>query len=597
MNTSAALPAGAWEVGAFVPGSRSTLFDAYYDEAACLVRVPFESPGYHSRVPTGTLVHPTNTSLCYALDLLHRGRAECDARAFAIMRKIIPLQDRDPVSPSYGIWSWLYEEPIAQMDPPDWNWADFCGFRLAQIITLAGPRLPADLLALARESLYHAAGCIYRRNVLPHYTNICVMGGLVTTMAGEILQEERLLAYGRRRLAHAAETHRNHGGFNEYNSPTYTRVVLWDCEQALDLIRDEAARASALYLFRSAWQVVASHFHPATGQWAGPHCRDYTSFLVREMALYLAFKTGVKIRVSPLAPLTTRVSPLIGWAVEAHGSPNATAPESFSAVHFNPRGLRCPADLIERFRALPSAEYEFRERYVLREKKSDSIWGTTWMHEEACLGSVNHDSFMDQRRVLLGYWNAPSGAPGALRLRFLRDDREFAAAHVHNAQSGTRILSAAHLVLGHGPFNPYLEIPPGDIFSAEDFRLRYELRGDDVTARKIPGGFALSSGAWEAAITTAEGSFNHQPIAWQITEGDGWVAVDAICYFGPRRDFPFRELPPLALASALHLRRTGEESEPSPVELEYHPAEKTISARWQSHQLTVPDHAITLPKS
>ncbi|MFA4944815.1 MAG: hypothetical protein WC789_08965 [Lentisphaeria bacterium] len=51
------------------------LYDAFYDPEACLVRVPFHGPGYHSRVPDGTLVHPTNLSLCYALELVCRHAA------------------------------------------------------------------------------------------------------------------------------------------------------------------------------------------------------------------------------------------------------------------------------------------------------------------------------------------------------------------------------------------------------------------------------------------------------------------------------------------------------------------------------------------
>jgi len=570
------------------------LYDDFYDPAACMIRLPFESPGYHSRVPSGTLVHPTNPSLCYALDLLYRGDQASDERAVAIMRKVIPLQDQDPLSRTYGIWPWLYEEPLQEMAPPDWNWADFCGFRLAQILLEAGERLPEDLRGAAREALFHAAGCIYRRNVGTHYTNICVMGGIVTTLAGEILGEERMLGYGRRRLRQVVEHHRGEGSFNEYNSPTYTRVVLWDCEQALSCIRDEAARDAVEYLFRAAWEIVAAHFHPATGQWAGPHSRDYTAFLTKEMAHYIAFKTGVNIRGNPAAPLTTKVSPLVGWALETKEMAGAPTREFYSAVHFNPEGPRCPTELADRFRSLPEPEYELRERYLQRATESASIWGTTWMHEEACLGSVNHDFFMDQRRAVLGYWNGGAGQPVALRLRFLHDGREFSSAYVCNAQSGAQVLSAVHLLLGQGDFHPTLDVPANDTFSAEDFRLRYELRGEEIGALENGEEFSLFSGGWEAVITPGEGLFDGVPVKWQVTREDDLVAVDAVCYEGPRRDFRFRELRPVFLAAGLQLRQRGGESDSVPLKIERPADTGTAVTRWGQLSLSVPDHATPL---
>lgn len=570
------------------------LYDDYYDPEVCLVRVAFQSPGYHSRVPSGTWAHPTNPSLCYALDLFYRGNAEADERACAIMRQVISLQDQNPLSRTYGIWPWLYEEPLDQMAPPDWNWADFCGFRLAQILRKADPRLPEDLRTQAREALYHAAGCIYRRNVGTHYTNICVMGGIVTTLAGEILGEQRLLDYGRLRLQEVVRHHQVEGSFNEYNSPTYTRVVLWDCEQALACIQDHDARLAVEYLFRSAWNILASHFHPATGQWAGPHSRDYTSFLTREMCHYISFKTGVEVRGNPMAPTTTNVSPLVGWAVETKRLPNAPVREFFSAVHFDPEGPRCPSELVDRFRALPEKDYEFRERYIQRPVESASIWGTTWMHEEICLGSVNQDFFMDQRRALLGYWNGGDGSPVALRLRFLHDGREFSSAFVCNHQSGPRILSAVHLLLGRGDFHPQLDVPKDNTFSAEDFRLRYELRGEQVDAAPHGKLFSLVSGGWAAVVTPGAGSFNGRPVEWQVSRGDGWVAIDAVCYSGPRRDFKFDELPVVELAAGLHLRRHGADDAGSPLELAHDPEAGKVSARWGDLQAVVPDRATTL---
>ena len=66
-------------------------------------------------------------------------------RAEKILRTVISLQDRNPDSRTYGIWSWFAEEPLDKMSPPDWNWADFCGTQLLQVAIDHKDRLPADL--------------------------------------------------------------------------------------------------------------------------------------------------------------------------------------------------------------------------------------------------------------------------------------------------------------------------------------------------------------------------------------------------------------------------------------------------------------------
>ena len=62
------------------------------------------------------------------------------------------------------------------------------------------------------------------------------MGAGVTLAAGELLDEPRFADYGRRRLRNIVEHIEHHGGFNEYNSPTYTIVTLAECERMLQLV-------------------------------------------------------------------------------------------------------------------------------------------------------------------------------------------------------------------------------------------------------------------------------------------------------------------------------------------------------------------------
>lgn len=141
-------------------------WNSQYDPAEQMVRRPFSSPGYHTAL-TGGFVHPTRDSLNYALGLLDTGRPEDLVRATAVVRRVVALQDSDPASQTYGIWSWFLEEPLAQMRPPDWNWADFNGVTLLQIARDHRARLPADLARAVDASILHACRAIKKRNVRP----------------------------------------------------------------------------------------------------------------------------------------------------------------------------------------------------------------------------------------------------------------------------------------------------------------------------------------------------------------------------------------------------------------------------------------------
>ena len=75
----------------------------------------FNSPGYHSRIPSGTWVHSTRTNIYYALALLELGDEAYRDRAAAVIRNILAIQVTDPYDPAFGIWPWNCEEPVPMM--------------------------------------------------------------------------------------------------------------------------------------------------------------------------------------------------------------------------------------------------------------------------------------------------------------------------------------------------------------------------------------------------------------------------------------------------------------------------------------------------
>lgn len=506
--------------------------DEHYDPAAEMLAVEFRGPGYHTTVPDGTLAHPTRQSLDYALALLER-RAPGDAeRAAAVVGKVLTLQDTDPASDFRGIWPWLLEEPVSQMAPPDRNWADFCGAKIAQMLHDHADRLPAGLVTRMRTSLGLAAEQIRRRNVGPGYTNICIMGAGVCAAAGEILGDAEMLAYGRERFQRMLASTERDGGFNEYNSPTYTPVALFECERTLHLVADAATLTAAERLRQIAWETIADSFHPGTQQWAGPQSRAYSDRIGGSLVGYLAEQTG--------------------QSIAAH--PSVDDPDDARRYEVLPH-LPCPEALRPRFAALPQDPLELRRTFLRGDSPESSTIGTTWLTADACLGTVNRGDFWTQRRGLLAYWRTADDPAVVLRLRFLHDGRDFASMGLRTEQRGPRALSVVYPLRGRGDWHPSLDRPEGGVFTAGDFRIRYELQGKGAVAEDLGGGrFALRAGGWQAVVHTLPGQFAGVPIAWEIGQESDRALVDGVCYAGPQRPFDFQALPEMLLATAVELQ-------------------------------------------
>jgi len=478
--------------------------DANYSAEHQMVGGPFNSPGYHSQVADGTWVHPTRHSLEYARWLVDRNGPGDIERAQKIIRKVLSLQDTDPDSRTYGIWPWLLEEPLEKMSPPDWNWADFLGAQLAELLVLHPDRLDEKLKQAMRESLGHAARAIRRRDVQPSYTNIAIMGGVVSAAAGEILDDPALLQYGRDRLRRTVDHTQHHGGFNEYNSPTYTVVALREAERGLGLVEDKLTREAAEWLLQSAWQTIADSFHPATRQWAGPHSRAYRDTISREAAAELA-----------------------------HG---------------------CPEALAVRFRALPEDPHEIRRTFIRGSTPEENTVGTTWHTADACFGTVNRSSLWTQRRPLIAYWTAGDDQVAVLRARFLHDGRDFASMGIRTAQAGPRALSLVHPLRNHGSWHMTLDRPADGVFRAADLRLRYELTAPGAVVQPLGSNrYELRAGNRRAVVHALPGHFAGNPIRWRLDREDGKVFVDAICYEGDQRPFDFSEAFPAELAAGVEL--------------------------------------------
>ena len=541
--------------------------DSRYDPAEQMIRRPFSSPGYHTTLKDG-YVHPPRDSLNYAVALLDSGQPDRLKRAQEILRKVISLQDQDPNSRTYGIWSWFAEEPLEKMSPPDWNWADFCGTQLLQVAHDHMNRLPDDLQQLIKNSVIHAANSIKRRNVGPGYTNIAIMGTYVTLSAGEIFGNTELAGYGKKRLKIFYEYTFRQGSFREYNSPTYTVVAINELSRMLRHVKDPASQRLLRELNRFAWFHLARRFHAPTRQWSGPHSRCYATLLRDSTQAFIQRATSNKITFLP----------------------ESQAYESLDAHRI---GAECPQVFFRYFTDLPEPRLEI-ETFTRNAPDKHDIIGTTYLHPDYTLGSVNIGDLWNQRRPLLAYWNSPS-APVAMRLQCLHDGYDYSSASTFALQNKSEILGAVVFATDRGDTHISLDRLKNATIKAKDLRLRLQFEGA-VDGLKMPPNpphntpLSLKSRPVTCDFHIARAVFGDYPLKTETGRDGSSAWLDVILYEGEQKDINFAELSEAAVIFTLSLNTKGKapaSTNQSPININQS-APGLISATWHNMSLTVP---------
>ena len=528
---------------------------ADYDPAAHMLLEPLRSPGYHTKLAGGK-VHSTRQALGYAVALLDTGDEALRQRACDILGTVIALQDTDPKSKTYGIWSWFLEEPLARMSPPDWNWADFCGVQLLQAALDHRGRLPPDLAVRLDASIGHAARSIERRNVTPSYTNIAIMGTYVTYVAAELYGWADLKGCASKRLRRFYDYTKEQGAFTEYNSPTYSIVALEELGRMRLHVQDAAARPLIEELYRLVWEDIARHFHAPSRQWAGPHSRCYSTLLT----------------ASTLHTVERACGDMLGWGIDKPSISEQRLP------------LPCPPDLIPAFQRL-DAPREVARTY---QKAEPPVVGTTWLEPAFALGSASRGEFWNQRRGAVAYWGTPA-KPAYLQVRFLRDGYDFSDAQLFTAQRRGDLLAAVNFGTDGGNTHIGLDRLKDGLFRARDLRLRFEFggsaAGQKIRAPAAPGdAAALRFGDLRVSIAAPACAFGDLQPRWESGQDKDRSWLDLALYAGEDRAFDLTRLPAAALGFALRLT-VADAPPPQP---SHAFADGRLTLTWDALRVSVP---------
>ncbi|MBN1343964.1 MAG: hypothetical protein JXQ73_14870 [Phycisphaerae bacterium] len=487
----------------------------------------------------GRPAHPTRDSIGYACELLEANDPEHRARACDIIRRVLSLQDTNRWSLTYGLWPYYAEEPLGKMFMPDFNWAAFIGKELLYIIIHHDAQLPPDLRSAVRASIRMACECIRRRPLHMGYTNIAAMSSYVTLVAGERLDDPRILAHGRWLFDKWYAYTTRLGSFTEFNSPTYTRVALGDVSRMMADILDPDRREKAMEINRMLWTHLARRFHAPTRQWAGPFSRAYSDLVGPGYVELIQRAFGEAVELLPPGTLGPDID---RWRHPYRGPAEL-------AGYFKP--LTEPREEVEVFfRAGDEMPNGLGNRS--RRASRISLTGTTYLHPRFALGTVNFLDFWEQHRNLIAHWGTPD-KPTYLAMRCVNGNHGFCSAFFAGVQRGGDALAAVVFATDHG--NRYIDLDKlrDQTLKTSSLRIEFELGGHLDDAR-IPDRFDLvrplviSDRGVSVCLRYLGGTLAGIAPTTSIERRRGRTLLVVHLYRGPQREF---HLPSLTEAVCL----------------------------------------------
>ena len=507
--------------------------DERYDADVRMCRAWRGKNGYHSRLSECT-VHPIRDAFCYAYALLNRDGAGDRARAHDILYRVIPLQDINPARPTYGIWQYFLEEDLEEMNPPDWNWADFNGKTLLQMLAEHNDKLSDDIKARMKDSICHACRAIIKRDVQPNYTNISVMGAYVTLYAGEMFQMVDFFNYGKQRLQKLHQYNLSHGSFSEFNSPTYTFVCLEDLSFLEADIHDKECKRLANELSELAWETVALHYHAATGQLAGPHDRAYAFLL----------GNGTKLSIERALDYQIRL-------IEDY---NVFTSKNIGDGHFT-TPLHCPKKYLPYF--LGSVYPEGKAERIIDQTFAPGRMAYTYMTDTFTLGSLHRECAWNQHRNILGYLGTVA-EPIAFNLKCLHDSWDYCSGLMNTVQDHGRVLSTMSFSTNGGDTHVCLDMVKNATIHAKDFRVRCLFEGavHHLNVAQIGAHtFTVTDRRNNLRVTVdfPYGVFGDTPVTYEITRDERMVGIDAVLYHGEEAAINFAQLTEALIVTAIDI--------------------------------------------
>lgn len=462
---------------------------------------------YHTKL-IGQEVHGTRDSLGYAVGLLYGEDEEYTKRAIEIIEKMLKLQDTDPESRTFGLWPYYAEEPLDEMDAPDWNWADFLGKQLLEILYAHKNKIPDELITDIESACGYACESVIRRNEGVQYTNVVFMECLLLIATGETLKNKRYFDYGLDKLERFLGFYKFHGAVFEYNSPCYTPLITRDVGTFLKLVKDERAKKMAEMVNDICWKMIAEHFRYDMMQLAGPHSRAYADMLSDDV-LY-----GIEL------------------ACEGEVSFDCEKKDNIETFWTKPY---CPPKYRKYFRGevLP----ESTEKLIIRGFNypyfAFAQTATTYHDERFTLGTFNREEFWNQRRPLLGYIKGEH-SPYCVRVRCLHDGYDFSSAALHCVQEKSTVAGVVNFSSNRG--DTHIGLDKAVDAEYESLELVFEIAGNmnEIKYESKDTSANISVNDVNIDINIPAVKFGQNKIEYKIEEKENKLIYSIVLYSGEK---------------------------------------------------------------
>lgn len=507
-----------------------------YDPAVGLLGQKAKGINYHTSISAG-LTHSTRENLSWLPALLKRGYHEDYGRAFSIISRVLALQDKQKENETYGVWPYLFEEPLTQMKNPDWNWAAFLGGSLITLLKEFREVIPEALVRDMEEALIRACESIIRRNMGVDYTNISLMSAFVLVLAGEITGREEFSRKGCRILEAQLDFVVKNGGFAEYNSPTYGVLDIEETGKILKYSGSEEARRLAYQLHGLSWKVFAEHYHYSTGQVAPPHARCYADIQDNVIRTLITVGTEGECRLEEEE----------NWSVSLMW-PFMTlqCPEEFRKFFVPQKEPRIQEE--EFYKGIDTIEED--QVRVLIEKGTPPLTSYTWLHPDYCLGTFKNHDMWNQRRPLMAYFATAAGT-ACFRVRCLHDDMDFSGAVMHTVQQKGAAAGGISFVTDHGDYHYILTPIPDEGITAERITVDFIVEGalDEVRVTGEKKSAENSNATWRFQIgrdimylTILKAAFGEETVRIEEIDTNESKGIRLVLYGGEKQKIDLKQI-------------------------------------------------------
>ena len=198
--------------------------------------------------------------------------------AHKVLNATLVCQELLPNDPHVGNFYWMAEDEVVI----DLNAVEFNLERLIPMMIRHRERLEPDMQTRVIDAIRLGLDEIRNLDVHVAYSNITMLDILNSCLGGELLGDKAIAQRGYDKLVKWIAFTNLSGIPREYNSPTYTPVIIRSLKRLIDLTTHEPTRIRAKTLVARLALSVMLHIHRKTGRWAGPHSRAYHPSVVCE---------------------------------------------------------------------------------------------------------------------------------------------------------------------------------------------------------------------------------------------------------------------------------------------------------------------------